>query len=335
MRGRLRGPALAARRDAHPRRGVAILTCMDPRLEPERILGLQPGDATVIRNAGGAVTDGRGAAASASRSAASARARSSSCTTPAAPGRRPGGRASRAETALHDAVEALRHDARLLHRDRVSGALYDTVGRGVAARPAPGDRERQPPRAPRRREAPSPHRGEGPTAARAPRCAWCGRPFGGVGTGPAGCPPPLLRRPLPDRRPRGPPAAPTAPADPGWRGTVSAPGGCSSVGRASASQAEGRGFEPRRPLLRDPGSQEGSHPAARSGPESHNGGQRPISRTRRALRGRRGRRRRSPRSGAGRGPGPVEQVRVVLPASSSPTRARAPRRRRGSTAPRG
>jgi hypothetical protein len=28
--------------------------------------------------------------------------------------------------------------------------------------------------------------------------------------------------------------------------------GCSSAGRASASQAEGRGFEPRRPLSKDP-----------------------------------------------------------------------------------
>ena len=36
-----------------PARRVAVLTCMDARLDPERFLGLQEGDAHVIRNAGG------------------------------------------------------------------------------------------------------------------------------------------------------------------------------------------------------------------------------------------------------------------------------------------
>src|SRR5262245_22629158 len=36
---------------------VAIVTCMDARVDPVRIFGMQPGDAHVIRNAGGAVTD--------------------------------------------------------------------------------------------------------------------------------------------------------------------------------------------------------------------------------------------------------------------------------------
>jgi carbonic anhydrase len=40
-----------------PARKVAILTCMDARLDPARALGLQEGDAHVIRNAGGVVTD--------------------------------------------------------------------------------------------------------------------------------------------------------------------------------------------------------------------------------------------------------------------------------------
>lgn len=40
-----------------PRRGVVILTCMDARIQPERFLGLAPGDAHVIRNAGGRVTE--------------------------------------------------------------------------------------------------------------------------------------------------------------------------------------------------------------------------------------------------------------------------------------
>ena len=40
-----------------PRLGVAILTCMDTRIDPARMFGLQPGDAHVLRNAGGVVTD--------------------------------------------------------------------------------------------------------------------------------------------------------------------------------------------------------------------------------------------------------------------------------------
>ena len=40
-----------------PARRVAIVTCMDARLHPEQFLGLAVGDAHVIRNAGGRVSD--------------------------------------------------------------------------------------------------------------------------------------------------------------------------------------------------------------------------------------------------------------------------------------
>jgi carbonic anhydrase len=40
-----------------PAKHVAVLACMDARLNPYGILGLQEGDAHVIRNAGGVVTD--------------------------------------------------------------------------------------------------------------------------------------------------------------------------------------------------------------------------------------------------------------------------------------
>src|SRR5689334_9710601 len=36
-----------------PARRVAVLTCMDARLDPARFLGLEEGDAHVVRNAGG------------------------------------------------------------------------------------------------------------------------------------------------------------------------------------------------------------------------------------------------------------------------------------------
>lgn len=40
-----------------PGKQVAVLACMDARLDPARALGLKEGDAHVIRNAGGVVTD--------------------------------------------------------------------------------------------------------------------------------------------------------------------------------------------------------------------------------------------------------------------------------------
>ncbi len=40
-----------------PRRHLAVVTCMDARLEVLGMLGLENGDAHIIRNAGGVVTD--------------------------------------------------------------------------------------------------------------------------------------------------------------------------------------------------------------------------------------------------------------------------------------
>jgi carbonic anhydrase len=42
---------------APPSKRVAIVTCMDARIDPLRLLGLRVGEAHVIRNAGGIVTD--------------------------------------------------------------------------------------------------------------------------------------------------------------------------------------------------------------------------------------------------------------------------------------
>ena len=38
-------------------RGLAVLTCMDSRIDPLAMLGLVPGDAKILRNAGARVTD--------------------------------------------------------------------------------------------------------------------------------------------------------------------------------------------------------------------------------------------------------------------------------------
>jgi carbonic anhydrase len=42
---------------ARAARGLAVLTCMDSRINPFAILGIGPGDAKVLRNAGGRVTE--------------------------------------------------------------------------------------------------------------------------------------------------------------------------------------------------------------------------------------------------------------------------------------
>ncbi len=49
----LAAPGLSPR----PRRNVAVLTCMDTRIDLFPMLGLERGDAHIIRNAGGLVTD--------------------------------------------------------------------------------------------------------------------------------------------------------------------------------------------------------------------------------------------------------------------------------------
>jgi carbonic anhydrase len=40
-----------------PAKGVAVVACMDARLDVHKILGIEEGDAHVIRNAGGVITD--------------------------------------------------------------------------------------------------------------------------------------------------------------------------------------------------------------------------------------------------------------------------------------
>jgi len=52
-RKELAAPALGPR----PRRKVAVLACMDARMDLFMMLGLKRGDAHIIRNAGGLVTD--------------------------------------------------------------------------------------------------------------------------------------------------------------------------------------------------------------------------------------------------------------------------------------
>ena len=43
--------------EAPPSRGVVVLTCIDARIDPIQMLGLEIGEANIFRNAGGRVTD--------------------------------------------------------------------------------------------------------------------------------------------------------------------------------------------------------------------------------------------------------------------------------------
>ena len=43
--------------EARAAKGLAVLTCIDSRIEPLGMLGLRPGDAKILRNAGARVTD--------------------------------------------------------------------------------------------------------------------------------------------------------------------------------------------------------------------------------------------------------------------------------------
>ena len=50
-------PTYPGKQPIQPAQRVAVVACMDARLDVEDLLGLQTGDAHIIRNAGGVVTD--------------------------------------------------------------------------------------------------------------------------------------------------------------------------------------------------------------------------------------------------------------------------------------
>lgn len=135
----LAAPGLSPR----PTRKVAVLTCMDTRIDVYALLGLRRGDAHLLRNAGGLVTDDAIRSLSISQRAlgteeaivvmhdgcgllgadddAFARDLSASGATPAW---RMGGFAD-VEQALRDGLRRLRACPELLHRDRIVGFVFD------------------------------------------------------------------------------------------------------------------------------------------------------------------------------------------------------------------
>jgi carbonic anhydrase len=112
---------------ARPRRRLAVLTCMDARIEPLSLLDLELGDAHVIRNAGGLVTDDALRSLSASQSMLGTEeimlVMHEDCGMQGAPPEIGG--FDDLEAALRDGMERLRASEKLTARDNIRGFIFD------------------------------------------------------------------------------------------------------------------------------------------------------------------------------------------------------------------
>ncbi|HTI34681.1 MAG TPA: carbonic anhydrase [Miltoncostaea sp.] len=171
--------ALPVEPAARPRLGVAVLTCMDPRVDPLAALGLRREDAHVLRNAGGMVTtDVLESLAISQRALGTREIVVLHHTRCAGLDARGGGHGP--EASVREAVRRLIAARQLPHRDGIRGVLLDT-GTGRVREIA----------APRRHGYEHAHAHRHPAAARhahhhhpAPddhHCAWCHRPFAPTG----------------------------------------------------------------------------------------------------------------------------------------------------------
>lgn len=135
-----------AARTTEPALKLAVLTCMDARVDVSGLLGLRPGDAHVIRNAGGRVTDDALRSLVISQAVLGTREVMVIHHTDCALGRMTQAQIAERITAVtgqfvtddlgtftdpiesivHD-VERLRKAPRLAHRDKIRGFMYDLV----------------------------------------------------------------------------------------------------------------------------------------------------------------------------------------------------------------
>ena len=123
---------------------LAVLTCMDARVDPAALLGLRPGDAHVLRNAGGRATEDAVNALAMSQAVLGTREVMVLHHTECAMGRMQqteiAGRIEAATghpfhgkldtfadptEAIVEDVERLRRSPHLAHRDRIRGFMYD------------------------------------------------------------------------------------------------------------------------------------------------------------------------------------------------------------------
>ena len=111
---------------ARPRKKLAVLACMDARIELYALLGLERGDAHIVRNAGGLVTDDALRSLSASQRLLGTEeivvVMHRDC---GMEGRPEEGGFEDLETALGEGLERLRTAPELVARDRIRGLIYD------------------------------------------------------------------------------------------------------------------------------------------------------------------------------------------------------------------
>jgi carbonic anhydrase len=117
---------MEAAMNAEPRRKLAVLACMDARLNPYELLDLERGDAHIVRNAGGLVTEDAVRSLSVSQRLLGTEevvvVMHRDCGLEAV--EEPGGFADVAEE-LRRGLERLRSDGSLPRRDRIRGLIYD------------------------------------------------------------------------------------------------------------------------------------------------------------------------------------------------------------------
>jgi carbonic anhydrase len=137
------GELAAGELTATPLRRVAILACMDTRIELYALLGIERGDAHILRNAGGLVTDDAIRSLSASQRLLGTEevivvmhegcgllgaSDEEFAAALAADGAEPGwslGGFTDLEAALKDGLARLRDTPALIARDRIRGFVYD------------------------------------------------------------------------------------------------------------------------------------------------------------------------------------------------------------------
>jgi carbonic anhydrase len=112
----------------HPGRKVAVLACMDTRLDLFRMLGLAPGVAHIIRNAGGLATDDAVRSLSISQRLLDTEevvvVMHEDCGQHGAPKDVPGAFDDLDDT-LRASLERLRSSDELVHRDHIRGFVFD------------------------------------------------------------------------------------------------------------------------------------------------------------------------------------------------------------------
>jgi carbonic anhydrase len=140
----------SAARAVEPVQRLAVLTCMDARIDVSGLLGLRPGDAHVIRNAGGRATDDARHALAVSQAVTGTREIMVIHHTDCLLGRfkqselaekiaaATGHRFDEALGVFEDPVAAvvedlgrLRLDLHLAHRDKIRGFIYDLAANTV------------------------------------------------------------------------------------------------------------------------------------------------------------------------------------------------------------